>query len=196
MSTGYYTRVSNTVVSGNDLLSALNGDDVRALQYESKLAVGPVKTLTLIGTSGVVNELDANNWVDSVNNQLYLNASAGTSFIILGSDMPSIAKQYQNLFNLTTTSQVRTLKFELANTANSAVNLQVGRTTGAATHVYINVESSADGTDAAVTPLFGTGATGVASGSLAGRTRTVLVSASDFTSGSEVVTFNVLSGSL
>jgi hypothetical protein len=194
MSTGFYTRVSNTVLSGNDLLASLSGNDIRALQYQGRVANGPVKTLTAVGTTGVVNELDANNWVDAVNSQLYLINGTSGGYIILGSDMPSIAKQYQNLFNLTTTSQVRTLKFELAATGPAPITLQVGRTTGAATHVYVNAATDASDSNSAT--LFSVAATGSSAGEMAGRTRTVLVSASDFTSGSEVVTFNVLSGSL
>lgn len=191
MATGYYTRISNTDVSGNELQTYLTGPNVRLLEFDA--ACGAPLTALAPTAAGVTLSVD--QWLQSaISSQLLDNATAAaTCYINLGSDVASQAAQYISLFNLKSSNDTRILRF-VQTTAPASGKSCILRNLSA-TDTYINV--ALDGTASSSSELF-VQANAVGStqaGAFAGLERIVLLSASNLTSGSEVVTFNILSGS-
>jgi hypothetical protein len=196
MSTGFYTRISNTVVSGSNLLADLDFDANALRALEMKGALACCEPRTLAAGAVVANTLSANEWVDAVNYGLNLIPPGGVSSILLGSDMASVAKQYQNLFNITSTNQVRTLRFVLnANTASYTTISLANSSGGPQTYVQIKPSGgTADNTQALFSQA--NGANLINAGNAAGFVRDVVVSADSLTSGSETIIFDILGGSV
>lgn len=186
--TGYYTRVENTTVSGSALQSALSGDNMRLLQFDAAL-----KQPAVVNVSGASVSLDPNAWIQASISSLPILCTADGS-INLGVDTASNAASYVALFNLSSTSDVRVLRFVTTATQGAGIEASLSNSSG--THVNINV--LLNGASAAATQILfdGDNAIGTALSGVAGTERIVLVSASNLTAGSQVVSFNVLGNSL
>lgn len=192
MATGYYTRISNTDVSGNELQTYLTGPNVRLLEFDAACGAPQVA----VSADATSPSLTVEQWLQSaISTQLVTNNSAASNnFINLGSDVASQAAQYISLFNIKSTNDVRILRFAQTNTPASTKTTSLRNSSG--TDTYVNVAT--DGSDSNTGVLFTQAnvATSASSGDFAGRERIVLFSASNLTSGSQVVQFNILSGSL
>lgn len=190
MATGFYTRVSNTDVSGNELYSYLTGPNVRLLEFDA--ATSTPQAAVTVTTSGVTLSVD--HWIESAISTQILGTSGTTNsqcYINLGSDVASQASQYVTLFNLKSTNDTRTLRFA----SNSALGSALLLRNLSSTSSYVQV--ALDGTASAARYLFTSDpVTSATAGDRPGRERIVLLSASNLNSGSQVVQFNILSGSL
>lgn len=179
MSTGYYTSISNTVVSGNQLLSSLSGADVRNLEFAAACSNSPP---LLIPDANV--SISANHLIQAAIDRQLVDAAtltAGRS-ILLGPDAASQAAAYVRLFNLTSTNQVRMLKF--VNSSNIAATPQavaLANSSGTAASVQI---SSAGGAASSTGLLLAAGAT-------VGQEANVLLQGVNLASGSEAVIFRL-----
>lgn len=202
MSTGYFTNVVNTAISGSSLYSNLSGNDVRLLQYDAATQIPPGLNVTMLATP-VVNTLDVDQIVQATIRSLGVdptNAAAGNtgSFITLGPDAVSQSAAYVALFNLQSTNDVRSMVFQITSRfGNSTGTVQLANNSlgGAATYVQI-LRDGATGSSTQTLFNAANGAGSPFAGNWAGLRRTVLVSASNLNSGAEVVQFNILSGSL
>lgn len=198
MSTGFYTRISNTVVSGSNLLADLDFDAnaLRALESKGCLSIGAPKVLA--GGSVAGNALSANQWVDAMNYGQGLAPPGEVSSIQLGSDMASIAKQYQNLFNITSTNQVRIAKFVLSSATTSYTTISLANASGTSTYVQVKVDDGTSTTAASSKTLFNQSSAFPLTtvGTRAGAVRDVAISSGSLTSGSETIIFTVLGGSV
>ena len=194
MSSSYYTRMENTVVSGSSLLSNLSGADVNALRFQYKISKNP--TITLTGSTDSTTaasksyNLTASDFVDAVvDRQLVLGSglsAAGTLY--LGPDAASQAAAYVLMFDLASGVDNKILlNFEITNAAisNNAIALANG-VVGTAGSTNDHVILYANGVSAGyTTPLF-------LASAVSGTRKTVEVWATNTTEGSEVVVFNVL----
>jgi hypothetical protein len=193
MSTGFYSRISNTIVSGNDLVSNLSGRDIRQLEFAAALS-NPIITPAVV--TGVTTRISAEELIQAAISTLPVNSAASgaaAGFINLGPDCSTQAQAYINLFNLSSTGHNRILRIHQTSAPDSTLSLR----NNSGTHVNINVQLNGGG-DADTQILFDdTVAVGTAlAGKIAGLERILLVNASNLTSGSEVVNFSILSGSL
>lgn len=191
MATGFYTRVSNTDVSGNELYSYLTGPNVRLLEFDA--ATSTPQSAVTVTAAGVTLSVD--QWIESAISEQVLNASgtsAAACYINLGSDVASQASQYVTLFNLKSTNDSRTLRF-VTNTAVGANPLLLRNLSTTSSYVQVALDGTASSARFLYTADPVTSAT---SGDRPGRERIVLLSASNLNSGSQVVQFNILSGSL
>lgn len=169
MATGY-SRVYDTVVSGSALLSALNGEQVRDLEFASAMNNFP----PLPCLSGAVVPVEA-IVESSIRNQLIYTTSGSTGWLDLGPDAQSQALAYVKLFNFQTTQTgtVRLLQFALSSTLGSTL-INVRNTNLSSTYVAV----------AGGGVLFN-------SGNVVGDTNVILVQATNLASGSERVLFTV-----
>lgn len=180
--TGYYSRISNTVVSGSELVSALTGKNVRDLEFAASVANASPVAVTTDASLSVAQLIQAT--VDRLLVDPGAVTAGSIANLLLGPDAVSQSGAYCRLFNFTSTNQARVLKFMSTRSANS------GKTVG-----LTNSSSATGGTYVKVTVNAGLGLfqQAVNSGGLNGGVeRQVLVQASNLTSGSEVVNFTVL----
>ena len=181
MTTGYYGRIENTVVSGSELRSYLSGAEVTALEFESAMVRVPPITLVATDTA-----LSAGDLIEAATHGLLVNGSGLTAAtdLTIGTDSASQAAAYIRLFDLQSTNDRRILTFQISDADNAAFATNFANTSG--THVSVNVQLNG-AADAATQVLW-------AASLQAGRMDWVEVSASVLTSGSEVVEFNVING--
>jgi len=189
MATGY-NRVYNTVLSGNEAQSSLSGNDVRMLEFDAALKRRP--KVSLVGGSSV--SLSVEDWMQaSIDTLLLLPPGAGVASISVGTDSATQAAAYVQLFDLRSTGDQRVLRMAIQTAVVANVNL----VNDSVSDNYVQIKLD----DAFVAPasetLFTTAvAPNSCAGSRAGLERLVVVSASDLSSGAEIVKFNILSGSL
>lgn len=181
MATGYYSRISNTVVSGSDLISTLSGKNVRDLEFAQSVANhDPVA----VSTADVT--LSTAMLVQAAVDRLLIDPSAvntTSAALLLGSDTAGNAGAYIRLFNLSSTNQTRILKFvSSAATASGKILGLANNDKDSGSNVKVVTAAVDNG-------LFKEAA---ASGKIAGVERQVLVQGTTLTSGSEVVTFTIL----
>lgn len=181
MATGYYSKISNTVVSGNELIGSLTGKNVRDLEFASSVNNAEPVVVTSASVS-----LSTSQLIQSAVDRLLVNPNgitAGSSALLLGPDAVTQAQAYVKLFNLSTTNQGRLLTFtSIAVTATSCV-------------LGLSNDSYTSGTYVKVTPVAadsGLFKQKNSSGFISGVDRQVLVQGTTLTSGSEVVTFTIL----
>ena len=175
MSTAYFSRIRNTVVSGNELRSYLTGADIRDLEFEAATRSAPA--VTVPGAAA----LTADQWVQAAVSSLVVSAGS-SSYISLGADVNSQALAYIDLFNLKSTNDVRILNFVGGNLAASA-NVALANTAGT-TNTFVSVSAGTTAL-AGSTSLLNRSGSGVLS-------RVVLVSATNLSAGSQAVNFNVV----
>jgi hypothetical protein len=121
------------------------------------------------------------------------------SFITLGPDAVSQAAAYVSLFNLQSTNDVRTMTFQLsaAPTGTTGTVFLANNNLSQATATYVQILLDGTSVKSAQRIFIGGVSAGTAlAANLAGLRRNIRVSASNLSSGAEVVQFNVLSGSL
>jgi hypothetical protein len=194
--TGFYTRIDNTMISGSQLLSYLSKDDVRMLEFNASIASPPL-IITTGATSSTVN-ITAQQLIQATIGTMGVNCSTGPGIIYLGTDSQSQASTYVNLFNLRSTNDVRTLKF-YASTANASGNTNLAvSSTASATNVIIRQDGNTSSQGYSMALFFSTAssASGTQLTGSIGTQRIVEVSATDVSSGSENVVFNILTNSL
>jgi len=190
--TGYFSRVDNTVVSGNQLLSYLTGGAIRQLEFDA--AVHSPPALVTSGTPGTAPTVP--QWMQASIGSLPVQCSTGaTGFIYVGPDATSTAASWCAFFNLQSTNDVRVLRFHVESEVAGSTGITNGGTTLASVITQTNGNSAQS--QGGSTNLFITSSTaGQQLSGVPGAERIVLVSANSVTSGSEVVVFNVLSNSL
>jgi hypothetical protein len=187
-----YRRVENTTVSGSALHSSLSGENMRLLQFDAALkqpaAVNVVGTTVSLGPNQLIQAS-----ISSLN--LLGSTAAGNDGIVsLGADTASNAASYINFFNITSTTDVRMLRFVSSNTLSATTEITLANSSGTSANVKVLLNGAAA---SATQNLFvGANAVGTALSGVAGAERIVLVSASNLTAGSQVVNFNVLGNSL
>ena len=184
MSTGYYTRVENTVVNGSQLQSALSGENVRMLEFDAALKI-PASVLTVAGGT----TLSPNQWVQAAIGSLVLTGLGSTTGAIdVGADVQSQAESYIALFDLKSTNDIRLLRM---NVDNDCTNLYIKNTGAALSNGNVQV-----GTDSVFSSgkanLFTGAGIGSAALGLAGSERIILIQTTNLTEGSQNVQFNVM----
>lgn len=191
MATGFYTRISNTDVSGNELQSYLTGPNVRLLEFDAACSQPPI-AVPLAGT-GLTLSVD--EYIQAATASLVLdNATANANcFINLGSDTASQAAAYIALFNLRSTNDTRVLRFVQSSPPAGSKTCALRNLSATDSNINVAVDGSASSSGDLFIQASTVGSS--VSGNLAGFERIVLLSASNLNSGSEVVTFNILSGS-
>jgi hypothetical protein len=179
MSSCYYSRVSNTTISGAALLSTLTGEDVNALNFQGKLTRNPTIALTTANHALTVDEL-----VQSVLDEQLVDGTGLTAArsLTLGPDSSSQARALINLFDLRVGRGPVLMNFAVGVSSCTAYAVSLANTSGTQTYVQLKASNS---TAAATQTLF-------AASALAGSSRTVEVTATSVASGSEVVIFNLL----
>lgn len=190
MATGY--RMINTTVSGSALLSGLDGDDVRALEFEAAN-----KQLPALVVDDAQIEIEATHWVQASIGSLLLEVDFSTSpSLSLGPDNATGASLYQQLFNMRAEGDTRLLRFCLTSGSTGSGTLDLENTSATSNYVLVRADGGVD-SDSRV--LYNSaaeaGATGFA-GDLPGLERIVIVKAVDVTPGAEIVEFDILSGSV
>jgi len=186
MATGYFNRVLDTVVSGTALLSTLSGEDTRALEFAAAVR-NPLPLALSATTAGNYPSVD--QLVQATIDGLVVTSSDAAAYaILLGTDSSTQAAAYIALFDLKSTNDVRVLKFingGITGTAGTLTkNITLANASGGTSKVLCRL---ADG--AAGSPVVFTAANTVSS--ISGLQRDVFVSATSFTSGSEIVRFTV-----
>jgi hypothetical protein len=190
MSTTSFTRIENTVVSGSSLVAGLSNDEWTQILFDRNLDDGKI-VVPSTGTTGYFMTLnDVTKAVAGVRmvdgSVAYAGSVVGCGVINFGSDLASVAKNYQNYLNLTSVGHSRVMSLQLQNISSS--NGFVGTLTPATIVASAGAGSSLtflkiDSTNALAT-LFGTS-------SKNGSTRMVTVSAMNVTAGSESVNFEI-----
>lgn len=185
MSTAYFSRIRNTVVSGNELRSYLTGADIRDLEFEAATRSAPALNVsaTTVGTGAV---LTADQWVQAAVSSLVVapSSTAASLYISLGAGAAnSQALAYIDLFNLKSTNDVRILNFVSNISSLSGADVNLATTDGAST--FVSVSSGADTARVAALPLLENRGTGMLP-------RVVLVSATNLSAGSQAVNFNIV----
>lgn len=175
-----YTRISNTVVSGSELLSNLSGDDVRALNFQDSINNEPPIN------AEVAPVLTVDQLVQATTSRLLVIPPGSASRLGLGEDTQENAASLVKLFNFTSTNQHRVLTFtngggEVADGAN----VSLGLNSGVSTHVWVNFLAGKVGSPAAVQSLF------LGSQTTSAKDVNVLVYPSNVSAGSEVVNFSI-----
>ena len=188
MATGY-NRVYNTVLSGNEAQSSLSGNDVRMLEFDAALKRRPAVVLAAGN-----NTLSVEDWMQSSIDCLVLDPTIAGE-VSLGDDSATQAAAYVQLFDLRSTNDQRLVRMSIQKAVVAAGTVELKNSS----LTSVNVQVLLDGAAAATTQnLFvqANAVTAACSGARAGVERIILVSASNLNSGSEVVQFSVLSGSL
>ena len=174
MSSSNYTRVENTVVSGSSLLSSLSGADVKALNFQAKLDRTPVVTVAAADVTLSVDDL-----VQATLDTQLVDGSGLTGSKNLVVDLN--AAGLVSLFNLSSGSDYRkVLNFQVATKTNANNTLSL-KSTG--TKVYVTGDNASSSTTSS-TLFIGNQESGTRS--------TVELWATNVTSGSESVLFNVV----
>lgn len=202
-STGYFTQMVNTAISGSSLYSNLSGNDVRLLEFDAVVQQPPGLAVTVLATAAV-NTLDVDQIVQAAIRQLGVDgtsAPAGNTggYITLGPDAISQSSAYVSLFNLQSTNDVRTLTFQMTArpTNGTGIVYLANNNLGSGTATYVQIlRDGATGSSQQILFNSGVGAGSPFAANWAGLRRTVLVSSNNLSSGAEVVQFNILSGSL
>jgi len=172
--TGYYNRMDNTVISGNQLVSYLTGEDVRDLEFEAAIK-SPPTLLPTIGPSTLTSAASAlmtpQQLIQATVRQqgvVWANTAitGGTGYINLGPDTASQALTYINLLNLTDASQKRTLRFALTEPLQWANTILIGNSSNTATYIVPRNSYTGTATNTGSTILF---QEATASGPLSGR---------------------------
>jgi hypothetical protein len=188
--TGYFTRIDNTMISGSQLLSYLSKDDMRALEFSASIASPPV--IVTSATPGTA--ITAQQLIQAVISTQGINCSVSSGFINLGTCSQSQAAAYVSLFNLRSTNDVRTMKFYNSTSVNSLTSLYVS---GSGSDVLFR-QSNNTASEGLTSTLFGASGTatvGTALSGVVGSERIVEVFATDLSSGSQNVVFNILTNS-
>lgn len=182
-SSEFYTRIEPTDNSGLALIASLTGSDVNALRYAGSLVRNGI--ITLSGAAATYTLL-AQDFVQAAIGVQLVNASgisASTANMYVGADAASVAAQYINLFQLTSGSGGKVLvRFQVDQADNAAQTVNLSNTSGTNTYVAIKLDNSAS---AATQVLFTSAAD-------AGVQSCVEVWATNITSGSQAVVFNVV----
>lgn len=187
MSTAYFSRIRNTVVSGNELRSYLTGADIRDLEFEAATRSAPALNVTTSNSTAALGAtLTADQWVQAAISSLVVNPSstANSLYINVGASVNSQALAYIDLFNLKSTNDVRILNFVPSYPSISGADVNLATGDGGAT--FVTVSSSALGAGIAASPLLDNK---LGSCMLP---RVVLVSATNLTAGSQSVNFNIV----
>lgn len=201
MATGFFNRVYDTNNSGSVLQAALSGNDVRGLEISAALS----NPLLITASSGPAINTSTDQLAQAlINSQGIDTGTAGTtSYVNIGPDVSSQAQAFINMFNLSSTNQTRLLRFHQTTQPVAGKNCYLRAGTGSSTFIKILSLGASGGTANSSQVLFdgtipGAGALGYTGplGASAGIERLVLVGASTLTSGSEVVNFTILSGSM
>jgi len=107
--TGYFSRVDNTVISGNQLLSYLSGADIRQLEFDANVHSPPA--LVASATPGTAPTIQ--QWMWSTISSLSVQCSTGSGIISLGTDSQSQAEAWVAFFNLQSTNDVRVIRMHV-----------------------------------------------------------------------------------
>lgn len=188
MSTGFYTHIRNTAVSGSQLLSSLADSDLKSLKLTEKLATN----YPLVITANYALDGDSDALIQATAGVQDIDGTAlggSNRNLQLGPDVASTARMYMEFFNITSTTQKRYMHFRACTANFSGVNtVRLANDDGDAGS---NITLSLDNTSTATPNMFDlvTGAGAV----VCGQECCVEVTATNITSGSEVVNFNVLS---
>lgn len=183
MATGYYSKISNTVVSGNELIASLTGKNVRDLEFASSVNNADPVAVTSADVTLSVSQL-----IQAAVDRLLVDPSgitAASTSLLLGPDVVTQAQAYVKLFNLNSTNQTRVLTFT-ANAATASGKVLGLHNSTNTTGTYVKVSS------ASILAGNGLYAQARSTGVISGVDRQVLVQGTTLTSGSEVVTFTVL----
>lgn len=194
MATGYYKRVFDTEIQGSALISALSGNDVKALEFSAYTTGGD---MVILGNTGY--NLTADDLLQASIDQLIIANSTSAAAaaltsncpLYLGTDSQSQAAAYVSFFNLTSTNQSRLLKFQLGATITSSFAVQLLTSGGSGNNVLVQW----NGVTTNPTPLYYGGfseGNSCSRTSAAGTIRYVNVFATDLVSGGQNVVFNVL----
>jgi len=183
MSTSTFTRVENDLVSGS-LLSGLTGDNVKALNFQAALAPNAPIVLT---TANYTMSVD--DWVQAAISKQIVDGTGltATRTLVVGPDAQSQAASYVGLFNLSSGEQSKVvLDFQLGGgDVAGAFDVALGNSSGTTTWV----STLLNGGGAAATNVLFDNSNGLSAGSRA----VCEVWATNTTSGSETVVFNVQS---
>lgn len=178
----YFTQINNALLDGNTMLSSLTGPDVNALLFAGAISRNPI--ITVAGT-GTTYALTAADLIQATNNVQLVNGSGLTAVasLTLGSDLPATAAQYVNLFQLTSGSGGKVLmRFQVDQKAQAAFNLSLANNSGTSNYVVVQLS----GASSAGTQVL------LSSSATAGTQNCVELWATNITSGSQAVVFNVV----
>lgn len=181
MSSTSYTHIQNTIVSGLTIVDALSGADVNAINF-----AGAMDRSGIITLASAAVELTPANWVQAaVGVQLVNGAAAGAGNLLdLGTDSATQAAYYISLFDLASgIGQKVLLNFQIDNAAIGATDVSIGTAATGGSHVSIDVFLNGGAVNSAQVIFGNTEA--------AGHRAVVECYATNVTSGSEVVAFNV-----
>jgi hypothetical protein len=188
MSSDTFTRVGNTVVSGSSLLASVNPSELSQLLYREALDSNPPIVFAAGTGAGLDQTLTPAHWLQAIadTQDIDYSSSGQINSLLLGSDLASVARTYIQLFNLSSSSNPRVATFRLSRAAPAAFDMILS-VPGAATHTNIDMELNG-GADASTVDLFDKTKNNFIPGGLA----YVEIYGTNFTSGSEVVSFNVV----
>lgn len=183
-----YASMADTKVNNRTAFSEVDSEGQREVDFRAVISE-PRASVAAAVSPGTA--LTVANFQDAMNNTLLVTRSAAAASILtVGADTSANAKALIAMFNLTSTSVYRVIRFT-ALTTDATYSVSLANTSGTSTFVQILLDGAAAG---ATQLVFSTNvAPPTASSGQCGVTRTVLVNATSVTAGSEVVQFNVLS---
>lgn len=200
--TGFYSRMDNTVVSGNQLISYLSGNDVRDLEFEAAqvtpAAITPItagSTLTsLTGPSMTPQQLIQATILTAPVVYTTPSVTGATGFISLGPDTAAQALSWIALLNLQSSADRRLLRFTQAQPMAMANTVMIGNSSNTATYVVPRNSFTGSATQTGSTILFSeANAVGTLLSGRTGSERIVMVSPTG--SPPSIVYFDVLGAS-
>jgi hypothetical protein len=178
-----FTKVSNTLVSAQQILNNLTNPNCRDLVAGGQNGV----RMSQILVNGASTGLPVNVLRQALLTSQLINTNNIATTLYLGPDATSQAQAYIDLFNIRSTNEVRVLRFH---TIGAAKDITLANNNS--TKLFVKVSN--DGTAVNTANLYlAANAIPAATASGVGAERIVLFSASNLNSGSQSVLFNVLS---
>lgn len=201
--TGYFNRVGNTVISGNELLSYLTGEDVRDLQFKATVQTGGIPINPIVAGSTLTGGTGATMTPAQLISATFQQASVvfsptgttgATGYICLGPDTAAQALSYIQILNLTDSNIKNILRFTLTEPLGQANSILLGNSSNTASYIVPRNSYTGSLTNTGSTLLF---SEAISSGAISGRDgnqRLVRVSATG--SPPSIVYFDVLGSSV
>lgn len=145
----YYTsgnyKIRDTIASGQALIASLTGQEILELQYDSAInGISPY----IANSSASVNYPSVDWLLQGLVRPVPMahgystftsTDTSATGYIMIGSDTSSVASNYLQLFNITSTNQTRLVQVIACDNDQGAVYLTNGCTTSSSVQIADNV---------------------------------------------------------
>lgn len=187
MTSSYYTSIKNTVVSGSVLQSNLSAAQLEELLLD--VALAPNATLTMLNSN--LNDLSYDNWVTALTsvggmgiNSAAITAARSLNIFSDAVDTDAFAASVIQMFNLSSAAAPVVAKFRVSGVDNPAFAVNLANKTATNARVMMLPNGGAASFAA---PMF-------QASKPAGTASHVEIYATNFTTSTRIVVFNVCTG--